>query len=210
MKKRDLTNFIFGDLKVISFAGRRGGRGHWNCVCQCPLNTEMVVSHHALWHNIIESCGKSTRCSRKPRYGSDPGPQKRFVDLTGRQFSELTVVKHHGRYHNKHFWLCRCRCGCAVSVPSTALVSGNTRSCGCIRRTGLTMVERRERRQNASAIWAAILRKSPSRVSPEWAQSFEQFYKDVGDQPSVRHRLARVDIHQPWGAGNAVWTTVAE
>jgi hypothetical protein len=54
------------------------------------------------------------------------------ADLTGRQFGKLTVVAptSPGR------WLCRCDCGVVPPpVRASRLTSGNTRSCGCLRRT---------------------------------------------------------------------------
>jgi hypothetical protein len=208
---RDLTDHLFGDLRVVSFAGKRSGRCQWNCVCQCPLKTEMVVSHFALWNEVVHSCGKSRGrggCCRKPRYGSDRGPSKKFVDLAGRKFGELTVLKHHGKYRNKHFWFCKCSCGCSVSVTGTAMVSGNTRSCGCIRRDGYTMVERKDRKIEATSLWMTLCRKYRRKMDPVWVGSFENFYRDVGDRPSKRHRLARLDVNEDWSAGNAVWTTI--
>ncbi len=55
-------------------------------------------------------------------------------NLEGKQFSRLVVIKELPiRSKSRHVvWLCRCDCGVYVDVPSTALVSGNTKSCGCL------------------------------------------------------------------------------
>lgn len=59
----------------------------------------------------------------------------RLLDLTGRTFGRLTVLSRaeNGK-GGKSRWLCKCRCGNECIVHSSSLVSGNTRSCGCLRR----------------------------------------------------------------------------
>lgn len=59
----------------------------------------------------------------------------RAVDLTGRRFGRLTVLKDSGRRSNaKILWDCVCDCGKTKAVQSTALLHGVTRSCGCLQR----------------------------------------------------------------------------
>lgn len=57
----------------------------------------------------------------------------KLYDLKGQRFGRLTVVDRD--YTNRHkgvYWKCRCDCGNISSVLSCALVSGHTKSCGCI------------------------------------------------------------------------------
>lgn len=59
-------------------------------------------------------------------------PLGRAKDITGQRFGRLLAV---GRTHNigKHTaWLCKCDCGNKTIVNTTHLVSGDTRSCGCL------------------------------------------------------------------------------
>jgi hypothetical protein len=56
-------------------------------------------------------------------------------DLTGQVFERLTVL---GLAKDKtssggYQWFCKCTCGNTKTVASTALVSGSTKSCGCLR-----------------------------------------------------------------------------
>lgn len=57
-------------------------------------------------------------------------------EMIGKKFGRLTVVKADGsRVYGgvkRKMWLCRCDCGNEISVMTTSLTSGNTRSCGCI------------------------------------------------------------------------------
>lgn len=56
-------------------------------------------------------------------------------DLSGIVFGDLVVERFN--YYNRHyFWLCRCKCGNIMSVREDSLLTGNTKSCGCISRDG--------------------------------------------------------------------------
>ena len=49
-------------------------------------------------------------------------------------FGRLTVIELAGVNGHRHsLWLCVCRCGNQVEVTQPNLLSGATRSCGCIR-----------------------------------------------------------------------------
>ena len=58
---------------------------------------------------------------------------RKFVDLTGKKFGRLIVVREDG--YNKHMnrkWLCQCECGNYCSLTTSTLNSGHTQSCGCL------------------------------------------------------------------------------
>ena len=59
----------------------------------------------------------------------------RLNDLTGRTFGLLTVTDRAGS-NDRHeaMWSARCQCGAHTVVKGTLLTSGQTRSCGCLRR----------------------------------------------------------------------------
>lgn len=57
----------------------------------------------------------------------------RLKDLRGKTFGELTVIKYVGNGK----WLCRCSCGKETIVYATNLVRNHTKSCGCLRGTGI-------------------------------------------------------------------------
>jgi hypothetical protein len=57
----------------------------------------------------------------------------KFRDLTGQRFGQLTVL---GRAPNDKDgsvrWHCICECGTKEEIRGSALIYGNTRSCGCL------------------------------------------------------------------------------
>lgn len=119
----DITGKTFGRWTVLSRAARpnttTNGGTYWLCRCSCGV--ERVVWGNSLRNGTSTSCG----CSKKIKIP---------FDLAGEQFGRLTVLrrddtKEPGR---GNFWICRCACGKEVVVRTHSLVSGHTKSCGCL------------------------------------------------------------------------------
>jgi len=54
-------------------------------------------------------------------------------DLTGQRFGRLIAVKTTGEKRDRNFmWLCKCDCGGERTSRANSLLSGLTRSCGCL------------------------------------------------------------------------------
>lgn len=62
----------------------------------------------------------------------------KFVDLTGKKFGLLTVLKRSDKKGDHIKWVCQCSCENAtiVEVIGTNLTRGITKSCGCLRHRG--------------------------------------------------------------------------
>lgn len=129
-KSGDLTGMRFGMLTVEDFAGvkttvsakQTRRYAMWNCVCDC--GESKVVSSVALASGGAISCG----CRRGRAKGG-----RRPIDLTGRKFGRLTVVKRLENRITKSgcsmtLWLCKCECGHFVEVLGMSLREGQ-RSC---------------------------------------------------------------------------------
>ena len=58
----------------------------------------------------------------------------RFIDLTGKQFGRLTVIKDTGKKQGaEHLWECKCECGNTLITRGVNLREGSTQSCGCLK-----------------------------------------------------------------------------
>lgn len=59
----------------------------------------------------------------------------KFRNITGLRFGRLVAEQYRGVSANfKSLWLCRCECGAETVVKSNGLLTGKTRSCGCLHR----------------------------------------------------------------------------
>ena len=101
----------------------------------------------------------------------------KYKDLTGQKFGRLTCVKDAGRARSKSvLWLCNCDCGEEVTVVSASLISGNTKSCGCVsseltakRNTthGLSMGEN-GKETRLYGVWKAMKQRCVNPSSPDY------------------------------------------
>lgn len=120
-KRTDLTGRVFGKLTVIGFSHvAKHSANHWKCRCSCGSIKSIYIG------NL--NAGKIKDCGCKPFR----------VDLTGKVFGRLKVVEFIHIKNHKAFWKCECSCGVIKSVASASLVSGGTKSCGCLAIKDLT------------------------------------------------------------------------
>ncbi len=119
----DLTGTIFGWLLVEGYAYSKGNEGsYWRCVCRCGNKT--VVSAGNLKTGSTVSCG----CKRKKYWDSLKKP------LVGKKFGRLKIKEEVGKNKWGNFeYECQCVCGNIQVVSASDLLSGHTRSCGCLR-----------------------------------------------------------------------------
>lgn len=73
-----------------------------------------------------------------------------MTDLTGQRFGRLTVIAPAEDCDKEHSypWKVRCDCGTVFTVSRYNLASGNTRSCGCLKRE--TMRNNRRNRKECT------------------------------------------------------------
>ena len=57
-----------------------------------------------------------------------------LIDLTGKKFNKLTVLKLDTDRSNTRvkYWICKCDCGNIKSIEGSRLKNGTTKACGCL------------------------------------------------------------------------------
>ena len=84
-------------------------------VCQCQCGTISIVSKTNLLTGRSSSC---IHCKGKI--------------LLGQKFGKLTVISKAQNKKNRGYWHCKCDCGNECDINTAFLLSGHTRSCGCL------------------------------------------------------------------------------
>lgn len=114
---QDLTSQTFNDLTVIKEfeCDIPNGVRRWECQCACGNRT--VVKTSDLTTGKVKSCG-CRKISQIP-------PGSVFGKLTVRSATEKRAS------NGTIIYLCDCECGNTCEVPSSNLIRGDWRSCGC-------------------------------------------------------------------------------
>ena len=148
----------------------------------------------------------------------------RPLDLTGRRFGRLAAIRLATLRPRR--WFCLCDCGAEKAVIQNSLMTGNTQSCGCLRReeAGARFRSHGLSRTKEHSVWAGIKRRcfDSTRpdfplyggrgitMAPEWRHDFAAFLSHVGPAPSPKHSIDRIDNEGHYVPGNVRWATASE
>lgn len=149
-------------------------------------------------------------------------------DLSGLKFGRLTTLRF-VRWHNypsgrRHtVWECVCDCGRKLEVISASLKSGNTESCGCLRRevaaNGHTTHGKAFDR--IYRIWIGMQQRCGNPKTHNYSRyggrgiqivwkSFEDFYRDMSESYRDDLTIDRINGDGNYCKENCRWATITQ
>lgn len=155
----------------------------------------------------------------------------RFRDLAGQRFGRLVARKPtDGRTHGAVVWLCDCDCGKPFHANSNALLTGNTRSCGCLLKDtqarikhGASMVGHHWPEYK---IWCRMKQTCYNPKCPGWKwygakgikvcdrwlgpNGFQNFIADMGRRPDDKTSIDRINSNDDYCPENCRWADPLE
>ena len=151
-------------------------------------------------------------------------------DLTGKKFGKLEVIGVHDTGSRKTYYVCQCDCGNVKVVRADSLISGATKSCGCIKKeqdkTNLTANHRHK--MSGTRIyetWQDMKRRCYNKqnarydryggrgikVCDEWLNDFQSFYDwAINNGYSDDLTIDRIDNDGNYEPSNCRWSTAKE
>ncbi len=162
---------------------------------------------------------------------------RKVIDLTGQKFGKLTVIRmDDSDKWGKLMWLCKCECGNEKTIQGNRLKVGKTQSCGCLRLKNIATHSFKYKSNNQNkpinhgksgtpehCAWANMIQRCENanhpwykdyggrgiRVCERW-QRFENFYTDMGDKPTAKHSIDRIDVNKGYEPSNCKWATATD
>jgi hypothetical protein len=224
-KHEELVGTRLGRLTVrrVEHGRTDGGVACWWLICDCDCG---VSGHRIAYHNrkTVQSCGCYRRDSKAKRRG-EPG-----INVGDR--SERLVVLALKQGHTKsgksvRLLHCRCDCGNTAVVREDDFLYATVKSCGCLRRELAATRTRTHGMYRAPLyhLWQTVKDRVNNPRNPNyggrgvtmygpWSADFllfeEYIATQLGDKPTERHSLDRIDVERGYEPGNLRWASPAE
>lgn len=147
------------------------------------------------------------------------------INITGHRFGRLVVLEFTNLINGRSHYLCKCDCGKIVEKKSHYLLSGDTKSCGCLKSDSAIINSKKAQTHGLTKhplykVWDSMKYRCLNKnchaypdyggrgigVSEEWLV-FQNFYNDVEPTYKKGLELDRVNNDKGYSKDNFRWAT---
>ena len=155
-------------------------------------------------------------------------------DERGKVFGRLKAIKAIKKSKGGTKWLFKCDCGSDFVASINHVKRGKTKSCGCLhdevsRKSSIknkthgasnepwysnyhSMIQRTTKdgynHRNEMTYSSGFIQGKL--IEDSWVKDPWEFYKEIGDKPSSKHTIDRIDNNKGYIKGNVRWATPSE
>jgi len=138
-----MSNKKYGALIALRFIENGNNGAKWEFLCDC--GNKKIIDGYLVRRGSVKTCGCGIGIKN---------------DFVGKRFGKLLIVKKIGVSTDRNLiWAAKCDCGNIIKIASKYLLSGKTKSCGCLRK-----IEKGE--ANFNKIFAGYIKEAKRKKIP--------------------------------------------